>query len=136
MSNSQKDNNSGYVPASDDKGLRKTFRTPEFVNAKEPSIKTKYPFATTPIGESFPVLYTEMGKKSLLPYVSRMGKKHNKKFVVTDCPEYQCHLISCIPMTETEAVQSSSNVVEASSKLAVPIDTETERLTKTPWDQT
>lgn len=111
-------NSSGYVPASDEQGIRKTFTTPETIDTRPRSIiKTKYPFETIRIGESFPILYSEMKEKSVNPYVSKMGRKYGKKFKVTKFDNYQSYLISCIPMTETEAVATSSNVVEALGKL-------------------
>lgn len=105
-------NSSGYVPEEDDKGIRKTFTTPEFVEAKDNTRNAKYPWATIGVGESFPILHNEMKRSSVDPFVSRMSKKHNKRFQVTDCPDYGCYLISCI-----EAIQTSSNVVEALHKL-------------------
>lgn len=107
--------NLGYVPATDDKGIRKTFPTPEFKETR--GTQAKYPWHTIPVGECFEVLYSDMSKKSIHPYVSKMGKKLGKKFKVIDKPEFNLWLVAHLPMDEASSIATSSNVVEAMGKM-------------------
>lgn len=116
-STTNEDNDSGYVPATDDKGMRKTFPNPVIPETKPRGTVTKYPFKTVPIGEGFPVLYSDMKKISLAPYVHRMGKKYGKKFVIIDQPQYKTWWIACVPMPEEEAIASSNGIVQALDRM-------------------
>jgi len=116
------DKNSGYVPAVDDNGMRKTFPNPVIPEAKQRGTVTKYPFKTVPIGEGFPVLYSDMKKISLAPYVHRMGKKYGKKFVIIDQPQYKTWWIACVPMPEEEAIASSNGIVQALDRMDFGFD--------------
>ncbi len=104
------------VPETDDAGRRKVFATPDIVLSKQ-GTKAKYPWDTLKIGQSFEILYSDMKKSSVAPFVSRMAKKHKKKFKVTDMPDYSCYLVSCIPMTTEQAIATSGNIVEALNKV-------------------
>lgn len=110
---------SGYVPPNDDNGVRQTFTTPELPETRGNSSigKVKYPFATIRAGESFPIMFSEMNEKSVHPYVSRMRKKYQKNFKVTKFVEHNCYLISCMSMSQEQAIQSSTNIVDALRKI-------------------
>lgn len=79
--------------------------------------EAKYPWKNITAGQSFSVNHSEIKLNSLRPLVSRMAKKFNKKFRVIDHGEEAGYEVACIHMTEVEAIQSSSNVVEASRML-------------------
>ncbi len=105
------------IPATDEAGIRKTFTTPDINLSNSTQGKTKYPWRSINVGESFEILHSEMGKKTVAPYVSKMSKKYGKKFKLTDCPQYNCYLISCLPQTTEEAVATSSTLFEALDKI-------------------
>lgn len=79
--------------------------------------EAKYPWNEIQPGQSFSIDYDEIKIDSLRPFVSRMAKKFNKKFRVVDHGEKVGYEVACLAMTEAEAVQSSSNVVEAMNNL-------------------
>ncbi len=90
----------------DDNGMRLPFKTPDNLLVKKYANEAKYPWKSIRKGESFAILHSEMKKSSVAPFVSRMGKRHKKKFRITDMPEHGSYVISCI-----EAVPQ--NVIEA-----------------------
>lgn len=79
-------------------------------------VQRKYPWEEVPIGKSFPVPRENIKFNVLRSLASLQGKKLKKKFRVID-HEVGPYEVACLAMTETEAVQTSSNVVEALNKL-------------------
>lgn len=79
--------------------------------------EAKYPWKDITVGQSFSIAYSEIKIESLRPFVSRMAKKFGKKFRVIDHGEEAGYEIACIPMSESEAVATSSNLIEALGKM-------------------
>ena len=79
--------------------------------------ESKYPWVQVPIGKSFTVPRDNIKFDVLRSLASRTGKKLGKFFRVVDhgSGPYE---VACLPMTDTEAVQKSSNVVEALNNTA------------------
>lgn len=117
MIDENNDTTNTRTPATDNNGIRKTFTTPELPEIIETRGGAKYPWKIIKVGESFEILHSEMKKTSVAPFVSKMGKKHGKKFKVTNHEAYGCYLVSCLPMEEKEAIATSSNLIEALDKM-------------------
>lgn len=66
--------------------LRQLFPHSEQVGQKvaRKSREKKYPFDTVGVGESFVIYHKEMTAKSVKTYVSRMGIKLGRRFVIVD----------------------------------------------------
>jgi hypothetical protein len=78
---------------------------------------TKYPWKVIPVGKSFVVPRENIKFSVLRSLASKSGKVVGKKFRVIDHGEGRPYEVACLQMTETEAVATSSNVVEALGKL-------------------
>lgn len=72
----------------------------------------KYPWADVPVGMSFPVPRENIKFNVLRSLASITGKKLGKKFRAIDHGEGP-YEVYCVPMTDAEASQKTSNVVEA-----------------------
>lgn len=68
--------------------------------AKEP-VASRYPWSTVPVGMSFAIPKGRMNLKTLKPHAARMGKKHNKLFVVTEHPT--AYEVYCKPQSDDNA---------------------------------
>lgn len=78
--------------------------------------KSRYPWETVPPGKSFMIADKNQIKfKTLRSLASSMGKKFSKKFRAVE--HENCYEVACLKMTEEQAIQTSSNVVEALGKI-------------------
>lgn len=97
--------------------MKQIFPSSEKVMQIKTRREAKYPWQELRAGQSFQVSYSEIALDSLRPLASRMGKKFGKRFRVVDHGEKVGYEVACLPMTETEAIQTSSNVVDALRKV-------------------
>lgn len=111
-----------------DDGIRRTVPSSAQAGATlVRGITKKYPWETIKVGESFPVYYNEMKLTSLRPYANRMAKKFGKRFqVINHGPEIG-YEVACLLMEEKQAIETSSNVVEALGKIEVDFGFEKEK---------
>lgn len=79
-------------------------------------VQRKYPWNEVPAGKSFPVARENTKFNTLRSLASLQGKKLGKRFRVIDHGS-GAYEVACLHMTEAEAVQASSNVVEALGKI-------------------
>jgi len=77
----------------------------------------KYPWVEVQPGFSFIINPTDMQLNTARSFASRMQKKFGKKFRVIDHGAEVGYEVACLPMTEDEAIQTSSNVIEANDKI-------------------
>lgn len=74
--------------------MRETFPTSDDMLTSDG--RSKYPWRTVKVGESFAVYANEMTHKTLLNYARRVGKRLNRVFKVKEYPENKCSQVALI----------------------------------------
>lgn len=77
----------------------------------------KYPWVEVQPGYSFVISSTDMKFTTARSFASRMQKKFGKKFRVIDHGTEVGYEVACLPMSEDQIIQTSSNVIEANDKI-------------------